>query len=265
MTDGPVALTIEDGLARLTLNRPDAGNALTPDLAKALLDAALTCRNDPTVRAVLMTGTGKNFCVGGDLRTFHGAGDGLYAVMMETTTYLHAACSHLARMDAPLVIAVQGAAAGAGISIALLGDLVYAADSAFFCMAYTAAGLSPDGGSTFLLPRVVGLRRAQELTLTNRRLTAAEAVDWGLATKALPDEEVLAAAEAQAKVLAKGPTRAYGRARRLLIGSFENTYETQMEAESVAISTSGSEPDGQAGIKAFLNKENPTFSGRIKA
>ena len=95
--------------------------------------------------------------------------------------------------------------------------------------------------------------------------TAAEAVDWGLATKALPDEEVLAAAEAQAKVLAKGPTRAYGRARRLLIGSFENTYETQMEAESVAISTSGSEPDGQAGIKAFLNKENPTFSGRIKA
>lgn len=261
MTDNLVNFSLEDGLARLTLNRPDAGNSITPDLGQALMKAAVRCSSDRAVRAVLLTGSGKNFCVGGDLKTFKEAGPGVGAMLKETTGYLHAACSTLARMDAPLVVAVQGAAAGAGLSLALLGDLVYAADSARFTMAYTAAGLSPDGGSTFLLPRAVGLRRAQELTLTNRRLTAAEAVEWGIATATFPDDGLMAGAEEMARTLATGPTRAFGRAKRLLADSFDTSFETQMEREGAAIAASSVEPDAQEGLDAFLNKRVPTYHG----
>ena len=204
----PTTLTVEDGLARLTLNRPDAYNTLDRELAKSLMEAAVRCAHGGDVRAVLLTATGNNFCGGGDLKSFHAQGDGIDGHVREVTYYLHAACSAFARMDAPLVIAVQGAAAGAGLSIALLGDLVYAGESAFFTMAYTAAGLSPDGGSTFMLPRVVGLRRAQELTLTNRRLTAAEAVDWGIVTAVVPDDSLQMHAAEVARKLAHGPSRA---------------------------------------------------------
>lgn len=262
MADDCVTFSLEDGLARLTLNRPDAGNSLTPGLAQALMAAAVRCSYDSGVRAVLLTGTGKNFCVGGDLKTFKDAGPGVGALIKETTGYLHAACSTLARMDAPLVVAVQGAAAGAGLSLALLGDLVYAAESAKFTMAYTAAGLSPDGGSTFLLPRVVGLRRAQELTLTNRRLSAAEAVEWGIATATFPDDTLTAGAEEVARKLAAGPTRAFGRARRLLVDSFDTSFETQMEREGAGIAASSVEPDAQEGLDAFINKRAPVFQGR---
>lgn len=259
MADNCVTFSLEDGLARLTLNRPDAGNSLTPDLARDLLQASVRCYSDSAVRAVLLTGSGKNFCVGGDLKTFKQAGPDVGALIKETTGYLHAACSTLARMDPPLVVAVQGAAAGAGLSLALLGDLVYAAESATFTMAYTAAGLSPDGGSTFLLPRVVGLRRAQELTLTNRRLSAAEAVEWGIATATLPDDGVTIGAEETARRLAAGPTRAFGRAKRLLIDSFDTSFETQMEREGAGIAASSVEPDAQEGLDAFISKRAPVF------
>ncbi len=263
MTDHPVTLTVDDGLARLTLNRPDAGNAITPEFGKGLLEAAARCASDPGIRAVLMTGAGKTFCVGGDLKVFKGAGDGVGVMLHETAAALHAACSALARMDPPLVIAVQGAAAGAGLSLSLLGDLVYAGESTKFAMAYTAAGLSPDGGSTFLLPRVVGLRRAQEMTLTNRRLSAAEALDWGIVTAVVPDDDLLSTAEQAARRLAAGPTRAYGRARRLLVESFETPFETQMAREGAAITTSAMEPDAQEGLDAFLNKRQPVFKGTL--
>lgn len=262
----PTTLTVEDGLARLTLNRPDAYNTLNRELAKSLMEAAVRCAhggaNGGDVRAVLLTAAGANFCGGGDLKSFHAQGDGIDGHVREVTYYLHAACSAFARMDAPLVIAVQGAAAGAGLSLALLGDLVYAGESAFFTMAYTAAGLSPDGGSTFMLPRVVGLRRAQELTLTNRRLTAAEAVDWGIVTAVVADDDLQLHAAEVARKLAHGPSRAFGRAKRLLVGSFDTSFESQMELEGRYIAASASEPDGRAGVDAFVNKRKPAFTGR---
>lgn len=259
----PTTLTVEDGLARLTLNRPDAYNTLNRELAKSLMEAAVRCAHGGDVRAVLLTAAGNNFCGGGDLKSFHAQGDGIDGHVREVTYYLHAACSAFARMDAPLVIAVQGAAAGAGLSIALLGDLVYAGESAFFTMAYTAAGLSPDGGSTFMLPRVVGLRRAQELTLTNRRLTAAEAVDWGIVTAVVPDDSLQMHAAEVARKLAHGPSRAFGRAKRLLVDSFDTSFESQMELEGRYIAASAIEPDGRAGVDAFVNKRKPTFTGRV--
>lgn len=258
----PVTLTVEDGLARLTLNRPEAYNTLNKALAESLMTAAVRCAHGSDVRAVLLTAAGANFCGGGDLKSFHAQGDNVGAHVREVTYLLHAACAMFARMDAPLVIAAQGAVAGAGLSIALLGDLVYAAESAFFTMAYTAAGLSPDGGSTFLLPRVVGLRRAQEMALTNRRLTAAEAVDWGIATAAVADAELQATAEAMALRLATGPGRAFGRAKRLLIDSFDTSFEAQMDREGRYIAESAMEPDGREGVDAFVGKRKPVFGGR---
>lgn len=262
-TADPVTLGVEDGLARLTLNRPDSLNALDRSMAESLMAAAVRCATDPAVRAVLLTGAGKAFCAGGDLKSFHAHGDGIGAHLKETTHFLHAACSTLARMDAPLVVAVQGAAAGAGFSMALLGDLVYAAEGAVFTMAYTAAGLAPDGGSTFLLPRVVGLRRAQELMLTNRRLTGAEAAAWGIATACVADDALAATAEEAARKLAAGPTRSFGRTKRMLADSFNTAFEAQMEREGGNITAAGAEPDGREGIEAFLSKRKPTFRGRV--
>ena len=151
----------------------------------------------------------------------------------------------------------------AGLSLALLGDLVYAAESAVFTMAYTAAGLSPDGGSTYLLPRIVGLRRAQEMTLTNRRLSGAEAAEWGIATACVADDALTETAEMMAKRLADGPTRSFGRAKRLLADSFNTAFEAQMEHEGTSIAAAGAEPDGREGLDAFLNKRKPVFKGRI--
>jgi 2-(1,2-epoxy-1,2-dihydrophenyl)acetyl-CoA isomerase len=164
-------------------------------------------------------------------------------------------------MDAPLIVAVNGTAAGAGFSVAISGDLVLAAESAKFAMAYTAAGLSPDGSSSFFLPRIVGMRRAQELMLTNRRLTAAEALEWGLVSQVVPDAELAKASTALAKQLAQGPTRAFGVVKKLLATSFQESLETQMELEARGISAMAGSVDGREGIDAFLSKRAAKFSG----
>lgn len=251
-----------DGLGQITLNRPEAVNAIDLTLARELLDATVRCDHDDDVRAVLLTGRGKMFCAGGDLHAMARQGDRLPAGLKELTTYLHAAIASMVRMEKPLVVAVNGAAAGAGMSLAACGDIVIAAESATFTMAYTAAGLVPDGSSTWSLPRLIGLRRTQELVLTNRRLTAQEALDWGLVTAVAPDGAVMEEALARAQVLAQGPTRAFGIAKRLLAESFTNGLETQMEMEGRAIAQAAATADGREGIAAFLEKRRPRFTGR---
>jgi len=252
---------LSDHVARVTLNRPDAANGIDLALGRDLMRVAIRCDEDPEVRAVLLTGAGKMFCAGGDLKSFASFGDDLPAALKELTTYLHAATSRFARMDAPLVVAVNGAAAGAGMSLAVAGDLVVAAASAKFTMAYTAAGLSPDGSSSYYLPRLIGLRRTQELMLTNRRLSAEEALEWGLVNRVVPDETLLDEAGKLAAQLAQGPTRALGKVKTLLAASFAGTLETQMEQEARAIAEMAGAPDGKEGIQAFLEKRRPTFSG----
>jgi 2-(1,2-epoxy-1,2-dihydrophenyl)acetyl-CoA isomerase len=222
---------------------------------------SILCEESPDVRAVLLTGSGKMFCSGGDLRSFAEKGDALPAGLKVLTAYLHAASSRFARMNAPMVVAVNGAAAGAGFSLAVAGDLVVAGESAKFTLAYTAAGLSPDGSSTWTLPRLVGTRRAQELMLTNRRLSAAEALDWGLVTRVVPDEELSDASRALARELAQGPTRAYGVVKTLLLSSHAEGLETQMEHEARGIAAMGGTPDGREGIQAFLETRAPKFTG----
>jgi len=259
MTDEPVLLTRDNGIARLTLNRPQVGNAIDTAMAKALMHASIDCDEDDTIRCVVLGSTGRLFCAGGDIGSFAAAGDAVPQLITEMTGYLHAAMARFARMGKPMVTAINGPAAGAGFSLAMLGDIVLAARSAHFTLAYSAIGLSPDGGSSWLLPRLVGLRRAQEMMLLNKRASAEEAVQLGLITRVVDDAALAAETDAVAATLAAGATGALGRARALLLSSFGATFETQMEAEARAIADSARSTEGREGIRAFLEKRKPDF------
>lgn len=257
-----IALAVDRGVASIVLDRPDQANAFNLDFGKELKAAVVRCDEDPSVRAVTITGRGRFFSAGGDLESFADVGESIGALIEELTTYAHAAISRLRRMDAPVITAVNGAAAGVGFGLAMAGDLVLAAESAVFTLAYSAAGLVPDGGSTFVLPRLTGTRRTLEMMLTNRRLTAAEALEWGLVTRVVPDESLLEEAMELARTLAEGPTRAFGAAKRLLLDGAGRTLETQMELEAQAIAQAAASRDGKEGIEAFLEKRRPGFRGQ---
>ena len=262
--DATVLLDIRDDIAHIILNRPGAMNALNLEMAKALLDAAMRCDETTGVRAVVIAGAGKTFCAGGDVKRFGAvdADEQLPTYVRAITTYLHAAISALARMNAPVIAAVEGSAAGGGMSLALACDLIIAAESARFTAAYTRIGLCPDGSMTYSLSRLVGVRRALELTLTNRTLTAAEALDWGIVTAVVPDGEALLRADELAHQFAQGPTLAYGATKRLIHAGWSETLETQMMAESQAISTMAATADAHEGMAAFLARRAPEFKGK---
>lgn len=245
---------------RITLNRPDAAHGISLTMARELAAVAHGCDRDPEVRAVLLTASGRFFCAGGDLKEMqdHAADPGRFVKELADT--LHRANSSFARMDAPLVVAVNGVAAGAGFSLALGGDLVFAAESAKFTSAYTKAGLSPDGSSTYLLPRLVGLRRAQELMLTNRVLSAAEAEAWGLITRAVPDDQLTGVAMEAAEALAAGSRGSQSAVKQLLLSTFGNGLETQIELEARCIAACAASSDGAEGREAFIAKRTPTFA-----
>jgi 2-(1,2-epoxy-1,2-dihydrophenyl)acetyl-CoA isomerase len=250
---------VKYNVARITLNRPDAANALDARMGHELMQVAIRASEDPSVRAVILTGAGKMFCGGGDLKHFASLGDRLPAHLKELAGELHLAISRFARMQAPVIAAVNGSAGGAGLSLAIFADIVLAAESAKFTLAYTRAGLSPDGGSTYFLPRIIGLRRALEMALTNRVLSAREALDWGLVTRVVPDAELQTQADALAAQLAAGATQAFGAAKRLLQHSFSESLETQMELEALAIADQARTPYSREGIAAFVAKRPPKF------
>lgn len=257
-----VLFDVEDHVARLTLNRPDSGNAMNAVMMRELREVSIRCDEDPEIRAVLIAGAGKMFCAGGDLRSFAAQGDGLPAHLKSITVDLHGAVSRLSRMDAPVVCAVNGFAAGAGFSLAIAADLVIAAESARFTVAYSAVGLSPDGSCSFFLPRLVGLRRTQELMLTRRVLSASEALDWNLVTRVVPDDALQEESLKLATAFASGPTRAFGGVKRLLIQSSGDHLESQMELEARCIADAARSTDGREGIAAFLEKRAARFAGK---
>jgi len=257
-------LTVERAanVATLTLNRPDAYNALNLGLGRELFAASLELDEDPEVRCIVLTGSGRAFCAGGDVKDFVDSLGRIGAHIKELTTYLHGAISRFCRSDTPVIVAVNGVAAGGGFSLALSGDIVIAAESAKLTMAYSKIAASPDGSSSYFLPRLVGLRRAMELYFTNRVLTAREAVEWGLITQAVPDAELSSAVTALARELAQGPSKAFGIAKRLLHQSTWESLETQMELEAQGIAACGHTEDFRAGVTAFAEKRTPTFRGR---
>lgn len=250
---------VKDGVAHIRLHRPDAANALDLQMCRDLQDAALRCQHDAAVRAVVIGAEGKLFCAGGDLGAMSEAGEGAPRLVKEMTIHLHAAISRFARMDAPVVGAVSGTAAGAGFSLVAAMDLAIAGESAKFTMAYTRAGLTPDGSSTWFLPRLVGTRRCLELMLTNAVVKAPQALALGIVTRVVADDEVEKTALELAGQLASGPTGAYGATKRLLLASGSASLETQMEMEADAISAASATPDGREGIAAFLGKRPAKF------
>lgn len=252
-------LEIRDSIAFLTFTRPDAANTMNLQFGREFLAAALAIEA-ATARAVVLTGAGKNFCFGGDLKGMVASGGDVRAYLSELTTNLHAGMALLARLDAPVIAAVNGTAAGAGLGLVLAADLAIAARSAKFVPAYTAVGLTPDAACTFLLPRAVGHKRAMELFLTNRALDAEQALDWGLVNQVVEDEKLVASAAALAAHLAAGPTGAFGAVKRLLAES-QPGLETQLGRESCSIAARGMTAEGREGIAAFLEKRAATFRG----
>ena len=253
-------LTFEqDGpIARIVLNRPDAANGMNDVMTAELAQVARRCDTAPT-KVVVLTGAGRFFCAGGDLKAMAASPLGPGPFVKGIADDLHRAISTFARMDAVLITAVNGVAAGAGFSLAIAGDLVLAADSASFTMAYTRAGLSPDGSSSYYLPRLVGVRRTQELMLTNRTLSAAEAADWGLVTAVVPAAEMADRTEELAEQLASAAKGSSAAVKKLMLASFGSGLEEQMELEGRLIAACADSADGREGIEAFLNKRAPKF------
>jgi 2-(1,2-epoxy-1,2-dihydrophenyl)acetyl-CoA isomerase len=257
MSTPTVDVETRGSVAIVTLNRPAQANTLNLQMGMDLLAAAMTCARSPAVRAVVLTGAGKNFCFDGDLHGMSAKG-GADAFLRELTSYLHAAISLFVRMDPPVIAAVRGTVAAAGIGLVAMADLAVAAESAKFTLAYTSVGLTPDAGTSFLLPRAVGARRAMELMLMNRVLTAQEALSWGLVNRVAADAKVLDEALAIAAQLAAGPTRAFGKVKRLVAQSLGG-FESQMVLEAETIAAQAASAEGAEGITAFLEKRPPAF------
>ena len=260
MTGPTVRLDVVDGLARVTLDRPDTANAIDLELARDLLGVTEELKGRADVRAVLLAGAGERFCAGGDVRAFRSVPD-LPAHLRRITESLHPAVANLVALDAPVVAAVQGSAAGAGLGLVLACDLVVAGRSARFVMAYTAIGLTPDGSSSWFLPRVVGARRALELALTNRVLDAEEAERWGIVTRVVADGDVLDRAATLASQLAAGPTTAFAGAKRLLRDTWGRALDAQLDAEVEELAAAGATGDAREGLDAFVEKRAPRFDG----
>jgi 2-(1,2-epoxy-1,2-dihydrophenyl)acetyl-CoA isomerase len=251
--DGPVAI--------LSMNHPDVLNAVSPEMLKGMADAldAIDASND-RIRCLMLTGTGRAFSTGANLQ---GRGDGLAKRGAGRTleTVFHPFIRRLRDLPFPIITAVNGAAAGAGMSLALMGDLILCARSAYFLQAFRRIGLVPDCGSTWLLPRLIGRARALELSLLGERLPAETALAWGLVNRVYDDAALMDEARKLAHDLASGPTVALGMIRRLYWESPENSYERQLDLECRSQRLAGTTEDFREGVKAFLEKRPAKFVG----
>jgi 2-(1,2-epoxy-1,2-dihydrophenyl)acetyl-CoA isomerase len=240
-------------VGRITLNRPDAANAIDLETAHAFGAAVAAAAADEEATIVLLTGAGRRFCAGGDVASFVGSDDPA-GYLHELATTLDGVLQRLAALEKPVVVGVQGAVAGAGLAVMLSGDLVVAGGSTRFVAAYAGIGLTPDCGLSWLLPRAVGQQRAAELLLAGRALTGAEALEWGLVTRTVDDDGVEAEALALAQQLAAGPGFALGQTRRLLRRSWDSTRAETGADEARTIAHASTTPDARAAIDRFLTR-----------
>ncbi len=254
----PLDVERRGSVAWLTLNRPQAGNTIDVAMAVALGTAAHECSLDDAVRAIVITGAGALFCGGGDIRAFTAA-ESMAAAIEAITSSLHPAIEAFATLPKPIVTLVNGPAAGAGLGLALLGDIVIAARSAHFTSAYTAIGLTPDGGTSWLLPRLIGLRRATQMVLTNRRVGADEAERMGLVTRVVDDDHLMDIGTETADMLAASAIVALSKSRYLLATSLARNLADHLALEAKTIAESAEGAEAHEGIASFLDRRSPRF------
>jgi 2-(1,2-epoxy-1,2-dihydrophenyl)acetyl-CoA isomerase len=256
-----ILLSVDAGVATLTFNRPHVFNAMDAEMMIQFRAATERVERDPGVRALVLRGEGKAFVSGGDVALFHQHIEELPEAIVRWGRDMHFAVLALRRMAKPVLASVQGACAGAGFSILCAADLAVAADSARFSLAYANIGASPDGGSSHFLPRLVGYKKAMELTLLPDLFDAHTAKDLGLVNWVVPGAQLTEETARLTHRLATGPTLAYGEAKRLMNQSFERSIETQMEEELAAFARCARTRDLAEGVAAFVKKRMPVFSG----
>ena len=267
MVTSPIQFNKIDNVAIITLNRPEARNALTPQMMKELGQAIESCRSGD-VRAVLLSGAGDAFCAGADVKVFvdkleNGGSEGIAQHLAEEAGLFHSdVVLALRRLDKPVVAAINGVAAGGGFSLMLACDIRIAASNARFFMAYANIGATADGGSTYLLPRMVGAAKAMDIYLASQPISAESALEMGLVNQVCSPEELDRHARETAARLASGPTIAYGRVKALFERSWGAQLEDQLDAETRDISNISLTHDFQEGIRAFTEKRQPRFLGK---
>ncbi|HBP99875.1 MAG TPA: enoyl-CoA hydratase [Gammaproteobacteria bacterium] len=256
----------QDGIATLVMNRPEARNALSMDMRAALADVLHDIERDESVRCVVLKGAGEHFMAGGDVK---GMGESIKKSPAEIRKEfilrihdLHPIMFAMRRMPKPIIASCQGAAAGAGVSMALACDLVIASEDAFFTLAYCRIGTSPDGSSSFHLPRAVGIKKAMEIALLGDRYDAQTAKDIGMINFVVPTAELEVETNALAQRLAAGPTHVYGNTKALFYRSLESEFEAQLQAEAEYFSDCASRPDFKEGVSAFIEKREAKFTGK---
>ncbi|HEU0294339.1 MAG TPA: enoyl-CoA hydratase-related protein [Anaerolineales bacterium] len=258
MTD-PILTHQHGEILEIALNRPEAYNALNLDMMVMLSDALASAATDASSKGIMITGKGKAFCAGGDLKWISQQTGDAGSTLHRLAPQFHLTITEIRRMAKPVVAAVNGIAAGGGFSLALACDFRVMAESAVLRQAYTSSGLSIDGGGTFALPRLVGLARALEIAAFDQPIPSARALEWGLVTKVVPDERVIDESLSMLESLAKSALHSFAWSKRLLTESFSHTLETQLELERQGISDCARHPNGQEGIKAFVEKRKPVF------
>jgi 2-(1,2-epoxy-1,2-dihydrophenyl)acetyl-CoA isomerase len=253
----------DEGVATLRLNRPEASNGMDVPFLRALHDAILVCHGQPGVRAVILRGEGRNFCAGGDVKTFASKGEGLPEYLREATAWLQIASSALMQLQPPVIAAVHGfAAGGGGLGLVCAADLVVAAESAKFMSGAVRAGMAPDAGVSVTLAQIVGLRRAMEILLTNPTISAARALEIGLVTEVVADDQLLERAETLARILAASAPLALAATKRLVWSGLGQSVETRLPEEARVVSELSGTADSREGLAAIIERRSPVFTGR---
>lgn len=254
-----VVFEIKNGVARLTLHRPQVFNSFNREMAFQLIECLDTCAKDHEVRAILLTGSGKAFCAGQDLQeVVDPQGPSLTDILK---LHYNPIVARIRNLEKPVVCAVNGVAAGAGANIALCCDITLAASSASFIQAFSKIGLIPDSGGTFFLPRIIGFQKAAALAMLGDRINAEEAEHLGMIYKVVPDDQLEAEATRISETLAQMPTKALGLTKRAFNAALQNTFEEQLHLEEILQTEAGQTTDFQEGVNAFLEKRKPVFKG----
>jgi 2-(1,2-epoxy-1,2-dihydrophenyl)acetyl-CoA isomerase len=255
----PVKVEIKDGIATVKLNKPESYNAFDIEVTVALAEGLMALAADASVRAVIVTGEGKAFCAGGNLKWVLKHPSGARAAFHELAGSFHQAVAEIRRMKKPVIAAVNGVAAGGGFSLALACDFRVMAKSATLRQAYTSVGLCIDGGGSYMLPRLVGQAKAMEIIAFDKPISAERALEWGMVTKVVDDGQALDEAINMARELAGRSIYSFARCKELITDSFHTPFEAQLERERAGVADCGATEEGIERMRAFAEKRKPVF------